>query len=179
MDFHKDFHQDFFALFGLPRGYRLDRSELEHRYHEIQAQVHPDKHAGGTEADRRLAMQWATRVNEAYQTLREPLARARYLLHLAGIELDRSGALPAEFLLQQLEWREAVEEARTGADVSELEHLHRRLSQEMDEQYQQLAAAFDDTAKIDYAHVGDRVRRLMFQEKLLFEIDDALASVEA
>lgn len=178
MEFQQDFHQDFFALFGLPRRFALDRADLEHRYHEIQARVHPDKHSAKSETDRRLAMQWATRVNEAYRTLREPLSRAHYLLQLAGIELEVNGPLPAEFLMQQLEWREAVEEAKIAADVAELEHLHRRLSQTMDEQYRELAVAFE-RPHVDHAAIADQVRRLMFQEKLLLEIDDALSGVEA
>jgi len=176
MDTQDDFHQDHFALFGLPRRYAVDRDELERRYHEIQAQVHPDKH-GGSETGRRLAMQWATRVNEAYHSLRQPLARARYLLRLAGVEAER-GALPAPFLMQQLEWREAVEEARSAADITELERLHRRLSQEMDREYAALAVTFA-APEVDHADAADQVRRLMFQEKLLYEIDDALAGVEA
>jgi molecular chaperone HscB len=179
MDFHKDFHQDHFSLFGLPRTYALDRSELERRYHEVQVQVHPDKHSQDSETERRLAMQWATRANEAYKTLRQPLARARYLLQLAEVDLDRSGALSTEFLVQQLEWREAVAEARNAADVTELEQLQRRCKAEMDEQYQKLAVDLDAGAAIDYTRVGDRVRRLMFQEKLSSDIDDALTSVDA
>ena len=79
-----DLAKDYFALLDLPRRQHLDREDLERRYHEVQAQVHPDKHAHLSDQQKRLAMQWATRANEAYLTLKSPLKRAHYLLQLAG-----------------------------------------------------------------------------------------------
>ena len=175
-----DFNQDNFALFGLPRRYALDRSELERLYHEVQARVHPDKHAHLGDSERRLAMQWATRVNEAYRTLRQPLSRARYLLALAGVELEKERHMPAGFLMEQMEWREAVAEAGEAGAVSELENLHRRLRLEMAEQYQRLQTQLDAAPGEDAnRRAADIVRQLMFQEKLLADIEDALAAAEA
>ncbi len=171
--------QDYFALLGLPRRHVLDVEELERVYRDVQASVHPDKHAHRADADRRLAMQWATRVNEAYQTLKAPLKRAQYLLHLAGhdIGLESNTAMPAEFLMQQMELREAVGEAREGGDANALDQMHRRMKKEMAGQYAALQAALDDTH--DYPRAGEIVRQLMFQEKLLHEIDEALEAVDA
>ena len=173
-----DLRADHFALFGLNRGFRLDLSDLDSRYRDIQAQVHPDRFVHAGEAERRLSMQWATHANEAYQTLKKPLERARYLLHLAGhdIEAESNTAMPADFLMEQMEWREAVMEARSGRDHHELEHLHNRLRNDIAGRYGELGELLDDAA--DYAGATDRVRRLMFLEKLLHEIDDALASLE-
>ena len=173
-----DLRADHFALFGLNRGFRLDLSDLDSRYRDIQAQVHPDRFVHAGEAERRLSMQWATHANEAYQTLKKPLERARYLLHLAGhdIEAESNTAMPADFLMEQMEWREAVMEARSGRDHHELEHLHNRLRNDIAGRYGELGDLLDDSA--DYAGATDRVRRLMFLEKLLHEIDDALASLE-
>ena len=173
-----NFDADFFTLFQLPRAFRLDAAELEARYRDIQAQVHPDRFAHAGEAERRLSMQWATRANEAYQTLRRPLARARYLLHLAGHDLqaETNTAMPADFLMAQMEWREAVAEARGGGDHHELEHLHHRLQDDMAQRYAEVARLLDEAGDFDTA--GDRVRRLMFLEKLLHEIDDALAALD-
>ena len=173
-----DLRADHFALFGLNRGFRLDLSDLDSRYRDIQAQVHPDRFVHAGEAERRLSMQWATHANEAYQTLKKPLERARYLLHLAGhdIEAESNTAMPADFLMEQMEWREAVMEARIGRDHHELEHLHNRLRSDIAGRYGELGELLDDAA--DYAGATDRVRRLMFLEKLLHEIDDALASLE-
>lgn len=174
-----DFSQDHFALFDLPRRYAVDKGELQRLYHEVQARVHPDKHAHLGDAERRLAMQWATRVNEAYQTLRQPLSRAQYLLQLAGVDVAKERGMPAEFLMQQMEWREAVAEMTEAGAVDELEQLHRRLKQEMAEQYQLLQSRLDAaTTEESYSAAADTVRQLMFQEKLLGEIDDALEATE-
>jgi len=172
-----DFRADHFSLFGLSRGFRLDLSDLDSRYRDIQAQVHPDRFANAGDAERRLSMQWATHANEAYQTLKKPLERAKYLLHLAGhdIQAESNTAMPADFLMEQMEWREAVMEARNGRDHHELEHLHNRLRSDIIARYEKLGILFDQG---DSAQAIDLVRRLMFLEKLLYEIDDALASLE-
>lgn len=173
-----DLTADFFSLFDMPRAFRLNLSELDSRFREVQAQVHPDRFAHAGEAERRLSMQWATKANEAYQTLKKPLERAKYLLHLAGhdIQAENNTAMPADFLMEQMEWREAVMEAREGRDHHELEHLHNRLRGDINGRYDELAELLDDAG--DLGHATDLVRRLMFLEKLLFEIDDALASLE-
>lgn len=173
-----DLTADFFSLFELPRAFRLNLSELDSRFRDVQAQVHPDRFAHATEAERRLSMQWATHANEAYQTLKKPLERAKYLLHLAGhdIQAENNTAMPADFLMEQMEWREAVMEARGGRDHHELEHLYLRLQNDIRSRYDELGELLDD--RQDAAEAIDRVRRLMFLEKLLYEIDDALASLE-
>ena len=172
-----DFNADHFSLFGLQRSYRLDPLALDKRYREIQSEVHPDRFTQAGDSERRLSMQWATRVNEAYQTLKKPLPRAQYLLSLAGHAVDGHSniAMPPEFLMEQMEWREAVAEARMARDVDELEQLHHRVKQRMNDRYEQLACSLDDQ---DYALAADRVRRLMFLDKLLFEIDDAMAALD-
>ncbi len=174
-----DFGQDHYALFGLPRGFAVDLVELERLYREVQGRVHPDKFAQAGDAERRLAMQQATHANEAYLTLKSPLKRAQYLLHLAGHDpqIEHNTAMPTDFLIEQMEWREAVAEAREAADVAELEHLHHRLRKEISAQYDTLHEALD--GHLDYSQAADLVRQLMFQEKLLHEINDALEVVEA
>ncbi|RLJ64559.1 Fe-S protein assembly co-chaperone HscB [Sulfurisoma sediminicola] len=171
--------RDFFALFGLQHRFALDMSELEVLYRDMQARVHPDKFASAGEADKRLAMQLATHANEAYLTLKSPLKRAQYLLHLAGHDpqIEHNTAMPTDFLIEQMEWREAVIEAREAADVAELDRLHHRMRKEISLQYDALHQALD--ARTDHARAAEVVRQLMFQEKLLHEIDDALEAVEA
>ena len=174
-----NFAQDHFALLDLPRSYCVDLAELDRRYREVQAQVHPDRHAHlgrSGDGERRLAMQWSTRINEAYQTLRRPISRARYLLELDGIDVDGERTMSSEFLIRQMEWREAVAEARAALAGDELEHLHLRLKGEMAPQYQKLQQLFEQSPP---AGAADLLRELMFQEKLLAEIDDALSAVEA
>ena len=174
-----DFSQDYFSLFGLPRRQLVDEPELEVRYRDVQARVHPDKHAHLSSADQRLAMQWATKVNEAYLTLKSPLKRAEYLLRLTGHDpqIEHNTAMPAEFLMHQMELREAVEEARQGGDADALDRMHRQMKKEMRGQHTVLADALDQ--RNDYARGAEIVRQLMFQEKLLHEIDEALETIEA
>jgi len=173
-----DFNADYFTLFGLPRAFRLDSPTLDARYRELQGEVHPDRFSAASDAEKRLSMQWATRANEAYQVLKKPIERAKYLLQLAGHDLqaESNTAMPAEFLFEQMEWREATAEARAGRDHHELERLFHRLREELASHYDELAGLLDDRA--DHAAAADLVRRLMFLEKLLIEIDDALASLE-
>lgn len=173
-----DFNVDFFSLFDLPQRFRLDAGKLDGRFRELQKEVHPDRFASADEAQKRLSMQWATRVNEAYQALKKPLERAKYMLYLAGndVQAESNTAMATDFLVEQMEWREATAEARIGRDHHELERLYHRLREDMTTRYEELAALLDDAGELKEA--ADRVRRLMFLEKLLFEIDDALASLE-
>src|SRR5690606_15056315 len=78
-----DFSRSHFDLFAQPEMFTIDRAALDARYRELQAQYHPDRYASGSDAEKRLALQVATHINEAYQTLKSPLSRARYLLQLA------------------------------------------------------------------------------------------------
>ena len=173
-----DFSSDHFSLFNLPPSFRLDTSVLDQRYREAQAQVHPDKYVQAGDAERRLSLQWATRVNEAYQMLKKPLSRAQYLLKIRNhpIDAENNLAMPSDFLMEQMEWREAVFEARTAREQDELERLHSRVKQGMTARYEELGTLLDDQQ--DYEKAVDRVRRLMFLEKLLFDIDDAIAVLE-
>jgi molecular chaperone HscB len=174
----EEFSKDYFSLFGFERRQGLDELELEQRYREVQNRVHPDKHAHLGEADRRIAMQWATRANEAYLTLKNPLKRGEYLLRLLGHDpqIERNTAMPMEFLMAQMELREAVAEAGAAGEVDALDRLHRSLRKEIQGQYAELAGCLDE--RRDYGAAADLVRQLMFQEKLLHEIDEALTAAE-
>ena len=173
-----DFQQDFFQLFGLPAAYRLDSELLDRRYHELQAQVHPDKFSHLSEAERRVSMQWATRVNEAYQALSNPVGRARYLLSLHGVDIreDINTAMPADFLVSQMEWREAIQEAGAARDAGELDKLELRLQHEINELETQLAAKID--IDHDYAAAAESTRKLRFLEKLAEEIASAFDAMD-
>ena len=173
-----DLTQDYFSLFELPRAYAVDDRALESAWHRLQSQVHPDRYAHLPDADKRRSMQWATRVNEGFRTLQKPLARAQYLLVLAGVDagMETNTAMSAEFLMEQMEWREAVEEARAAGELAELEKLHARLLHHARE----VRGALERQLDVDhaYAEAADTVRRLMFIEKLQHEIDDALLALE-
>lgn len=171
--------RDHYLLFGLPRRFALDTAELEQRYRALQAEVHPDRHAHRGEAEQLSAMQLATQVNEAYRTLRQPLARGRYLLHLQGRELavENNNAMPASFLIEQLELRESVEAARAEGALDRLDTLRFELRRCMDQQLVVLQTALDQ--QNDLAQAEEILLRLMFQDKLLREIDDAVEAIEA
>lgn len=175
--FDLNFAADHFALFGIERAQGIDAAQLDAKFREVQALVHPDKHAHAPDADQRLAMQWATRVNEAYQALKAPLPRARYLLHLLGhdAQIESNTAMPTGFLVAQMELREAVAEAKAAADDAALDRLRENLVAEMKSEYQRLQHLID--GERDYPAATALVRQLMFQEKLLHEIDDALEAV--
>ncbi len=168
--------QEYFSLFGLPERYELELPKLEAAYRSVQAQVHPDRFAHRPEAERRVAMQWATLANEAFNTLRHPLARARYLLSRRGVEIDaeRNTAMSPAFLMQQMEWREAVDEARGDADG--LARLAHDLERDERVMLTDLHKALDEEA--DLKQASELVRRLMFMEKLRREIDDARALLD-
>ena len=112
-----------FVLFGLPERFALDRADLDARWRSLQGSAHPDKFAADGAAAQRVAMQWSVRINEAYRRLRDPLARAAYLCELRGapIDAERNTAMPVDFLMQQLSWREALDDARDGREVAALE----------------------------------------------------------
>ena len=124
-----DFSQDHFALFQLPRCFRIDSARLDSAWRTAAAAAHPDRFAAASDAEKRVALMQATRINEAYQTLKSPLARARYLLQLAGVDTaeETNTSMPPAFLMAQMEWRENIEDARHGKDTAALEALTRQL----------------------------------------------------
>jgi molecular chaperone HscB len=169
-----EFSRNHFELLGLPTAYAVDPSKLESGYRQLQSQVHPDRFAAAPEAERRVAMQWAARANEAYRTLRDPVGRARYLLSLKGFDTgeETNTAMPADFLMQQMEWREAVAEARGERDAARLESLRADIGTERAEMLRVLERAIDRDANYDAG--CSLVRKLRFIEKLDEEIDEAL-----
>lgn len=173
-----DLTRNHFELFGLPVRFELPHEAIELTYRDIQARIHPDRYAHASDAERRLSMQWATHVNEAYQTLRSPLKRARYMLELRGVDIgvESNTAMPADFLIAQMEWREAIDEARQAADVDALDSIARRLQSDMRAQYADLDRQLD-SERDDHA-AAQTVRKLMFLEKVQTEIGEALAEVE-
>lgn len=174
-----DFSKNHFELFGLDPAFHIDLARVEQTYRDLQAQVHPDKFSSASDTERRLSMQWATHVNEAYQTLKQPIARARYLLSLRGVETreETNTAMPADFLMAQMEWREAIGEAKDAADITELDQLHLKLRKELHGLQEKLGEQLD--LANDNAGAAETVRKLRFLEKLKEEINDALEALEA
>ena len=174
-----DFSRNHFELFGLPARYRFDAPTLDQAYRALQSRVHPDAAAGGTDAERRVALQSSARVNEAYQALRDPVRRAQYLLSLHGIETvnERDTVLPIDFLEQQLARREAASDAQQTGDEPALAALRAEVRAEAVAIEEQLAHMLDGEAA--YGAARTRVRELTFLAKLADDIDAMLGALDA
>jgi len=170
--------QNHFDLFGLPPTFAVDEVRLERAYREIQSRVHPDRYAHAGDAERRASLQWTTRVNEAYRTLKDPVQRASHLLGMHGVDVafETNTAMPADFLMEQMELREALEEATGAKNLAGLEALQKRIDADKRSLEQQLSERID--RKKDYAGAADLVRELKFLEKMEAEIDAAYEAIE-
>jgi molecular chaperone HscB len=166
---------DDFTLFGLPERFALDGALLDRRRRELQAATHPDRFAAQGTAAQRIAMQWSVRVNQAYQRLKDPLQRAAYLCQRRGVAVDaeRNTAMPREFLMQQMAWREALDEARDGAAVLALDAQVAAHEQAL---LGRLAEAFDTHA--DAAQAAERLRALMFVARFRHDVERRLEAIE-
>jgi molecular chaperone HscB len=166
-----------FVLFGLPEQFAIDADSLDHAYRTVQAQVHPDRFAAAGDAQKRVAMQWATRANEAYQTLRDPLKRAKYLLHLRGVDVgaEDNTAMEPAFLMQQMEWREAIEDAVHAKNVDALDALSGELRDDERARLAKLAALIDSGSNQPAA---EAVRQLMFIERVASDIETQIERLE-
>ncbi len=174
-----DFQQDFFQLFELPPRFAIDSAALDQRYRDLQSQVHPDKFSHLSESEQRLSMQWSTRINEGYQTLRSPLARGRYLLSLQGVDTqeETNTSMPLDFLMQQMEWREALQAALEAKNMDALDVLSDNNRKETKLLQQQLGVQLDDAH--DTVAAAGSVRKLRFLEKLAEEISSAYDELDS
>jgi molecular chaperone HscB len=166
---------DYFRFFGLNQQFNIDLPALDQAYLAIQKEVHPDRHARGTEAEQRVAMQMATLANTAYQTLKNPIQRGLYLCQLHGVDakLETNTAMPAAFLMKQMEWRETLDEQ--AEDLPELEALMAEVEQTNSDILVEIAQAID-SAK-NYQRAAELLRGLLFVDKFAIELDDAIAAL--
>jgi molecular chaperone HscB len=166
---------DDFTLFGLPERFALDSTQLDRRWRELQAATHPDRFAAQGAAAQRIAMQWSVRVNQAHQRLKDPLKRAAYLCERRDVPVDaeRNTAMPREFLMQQMEWREALDEAADEAAVQ-------ALADQVEQHEHALLAEVEHLidARNDVAAAAAQVRALMFVARFRQDIDQRLAALE-
>src|SRR5687767_1803359 len=148
--------QNHFELFGLSPAFAVESEALERSYREIQSKVHPDRFAHAGDAERRASLQWTTRVNESFQVLKNPVSRARHLLELHGVDVafETNTAMPREFLMQQMELREKLEEAK---DAEALDALRKDLFSSRDSLQGEIARAID--TEQDYKAAAELVRK--------------------
>jgi len=170
--------QNHFDLFHLPARFSLDMGALDAAYRDVQGQVHPDRFVNATDAEKRVAMQWATRANEAYQTLKNPMKRARYLCELNGVDLqtESNTAMPMDFLMQQMEWREALGEARADKDGEALDALDEQVKDARKTLLSQVGRELDAG---DYVQAAQGVRALMFLDKFGEEVHYAFEAIDS
>lgn len=160
-----------FELFDLPMVFALDSEVLGARWKDLQREVHPDRHTAADAQTRRQAMQWSVRINEAYQRLKDPLRRAAYLCELNGspIQAENNTAMPPAFLMQQMAWREALEEAKSAATVENLADDVAGTRSRMLAELQQTA-----DARRDWPALAQQVRALMFVERFVQDVETRL-----
>lgn len=163
-----------FELFGLPTRFAQDRAEIDARWKDLQREAHPDRFAGEGSAAQRVALQWSVRINEAYQRLKDPLKRAAYLCELRGapIDAENNTAMPPAFLMEQMEWREALDEAEGEAGLEELSDRVLARRREMLAGIERLLDVQGDAAA-----AAQQVRALMFVERFATDVGDRLAQL--
>ncbi|WP_434677803.1 co-chaperone HscB [Pseudomonas sp. R1-18] len=158
-----------FALFELKPEFRLDLDQLATRYRELARSVHPDRFADAPEREQRLALERSASLNEAYQTLKSAPKRARYLLALKGNEVPLEVTVhDPDFLLQQMQWREELEDLQDDGDLDGVATFKRRLKVAQEELNDSFAACWDDAAQREQAE--RLMRRMQFLDKLSYEV---------
>ena len=170
-----DLDKNYFELFGLPSAFDVDPAGLAARYRDLQRRFHPDRFASATAPDRRLSLQLTAQVNAAFQTLKDPVARARYLLGLQGIDTgeDTDTAMDTAFLMEQMELRESLAEAREAADRHvRLESLRQRVDDEFEARSAQLRTRFMASTEPARRQARNLVREMQFLQKLAHEIEE-------
>jgi molecular chaperone HscB len=167
-------HYSDFELFGLPQRFAQERSEIDRRWKELQREAHPDRFAAQGHTAQRAALQWSVRINVAYQRLKDPLKRAAYLCELLGAPIDahRNTAMPPAFLMEQMEWREALDEAE---GEEELEELSKRVLARRREMLAGIQQMLDEEG--DAPGAAQQVRALMFIERFGHDIESRLAQL--
>ena len=164
-----------FALFDVPRRFAQQRAVLDARWKDLQREAHPDKFAAQGAAAQRLAMQWSVRINEAHQRLKDPLKRAAYLCELGGapVNAENNTAMPTQFLMQQMEWREQLDATTNAADVD-------ALNVEVQDNKREVLMRCEELLdrQHDFAKAVGQVRALMFIERFCADIDTRLERFE-
>jgi molecular chaperone HscB len=157
-----------FVLFAIPASFAQDRAALDARWKVLQREAHPDRFAAQGAAAQRVAMQWSVRINEAYQRLKDPIKRAAYLCALNGapIDAENNTAMPADFLMQQMAWREELDEAGDAAAAD-------KLRAEVDAGRAKALSSLHDLMDVqgDFAAAARQVRALMFIERFAEDVE--------
>lgn len=164
---------DYFALFQLKPQFKIDRQALESAYLTVQQKVHPDMHAQASDSDKRVSMQLSALANSAYRTLMNPIQRGLYMCSRNGVDpqLETNTAMPAQFLMQQMEWREALDDVR--GQPSKLDSLYKEVEQTRENLLKEVEATIDGAN--DFEMAAKQLRALLFIDKFSAELEDAIS----
>jgi len=159
-----------FSLLNLPKRFDLSGEALEQSWKQASSQVHPDRFATASAAEKRVAVQWASRVNDAYQTLKSPLSRAAYMCELEGfpVQAESNTAMGATFLMTQMQWREQLDDVRANPQHNGLNELLQEIQAKQLELFDEMKNLID--AQQDYTSATQRVREWMFVNKMHQEV---------
>ena len=165
---------DYFALFQLKPQFKIDRQALESAYLTVQQKVHPDMHAQASDSDKRVSMQLSALANSAYRTLMNPIQRGLYMCSRNGVDpqLETNTAMPAQFLMQQMEWRETLDDVRD--QPSKLDELYKEVEQTRVNLLKEVELAIDGANDFDLA--AKQLRALLFFDKFGAELEDAISA---
>jgi molecular chaperone HscB len=171
-------NENYFELFALKQCFTIDKTALESQYRQIQSAAHPDRFVTASSTEKLQSMQLATLANEAYQTLKKPASRAKYLLTLNKIDAieETNTSMPADFLMQQMEWREALEDYKVAKDIDGLENLMKEMLQVASALTNELNHLFDE--KNDLTSATATTRKLIFIDKVCEDINKAVTQIE-
>jgi molecular chaperone HscB len=165
---------DYFALFQLKPQFKIDRQALESAYLTVQQKVHPDMHAQASDSDKRVSMQLSALANSAYRILMNPIQRGLYMCGRNGVDpqLETNTAMPAQFLMQQMEWREALDDVRD--QPSKLDSLYKEVEQTRENLLKEVEATIDGAN--DFEMAAKQLRALLFIDKFSAELEDAISA---
>ena len=165
---------DYFALFQLKPQFKIDRQALESAYLTVQQKVHPDMHAQASDSDKRVSMQLSALANSAYRTLMNPIQRGLYMCSRNGVDpqLETNTAMPAQFLMQQMEWRETLDDVRD--QPSKLDELYKEVEQTRVNLLKEVELAIDEAS--DFELAAKQLRALLFIDKFGAELEDAISA---
>jgi molecular chaperone HscB len=176
-----DFSKNYFELFGLPVGYVIDKAQLAERYRELQRVVHPDRFANASEQEKRFSMQGAILINEAYNALKDPIERARYMLLLNGIEMDiqQETTRDSAFLMEQMELREELEAARDKPDpYAAIADLMADINQRISNMVGQMAVQFETSTPEQLESAREILRKMQFLQKFRYDAESLEAELD-
>lgn len=166
--------KNYFEIFGLPETFDVDLAAVKDSYHNLQQQLHPDRYASATDQEKRLSVQMTALVNEAYQTLKDPLSRGRYMLQLHGVDTNEEidTAMEPAFLMQQMEMREALDVAgESDQALPQLATLGQEAASAFESRIVLLRASLVQTSSESLKEARNTVRELQFLDKLMQEIE--------